>query len=267
LVLVLISPLLNRLGGGELLASSLAVMGQEANAVFRDETEVSLTTLAPESQLYLQEEFCQGGLCPAGGWQQWIIVDEAGGWDVAQLRAVHQALADTFGALAEVGINGRQLLAGYHFRYQPGERIINRQESIALARHEYQEIILTDSAFAVLGGFSIYHELGHAVDNRLHRQLTAGFIEITGGGEDYRRETGYLIPDGYWVRTQTRLSPYEATADAFGVWVTVGYRQDTTPVFMTTPPDVNYRGITHAVETAVQQAAASQETNPIVTGK
>lgn len=267
LVLVLSSPVVNMVGGSELLVSGLAQWEYEPGVEIRDETAVALDSLAPDSQNYLQTEFCQGGLCPAGGWQQWIIVDEASDWTVAQLTAVHRALLDTFGALAQAGINGRHLLAGYRFRHQPGEFVNGRQESIALARHEYQEIILTDSAFTVQAGFSIYHELGHAVDNRLHRQLTAGFVELIGGGEDYRRETGFLIPDGYWVRTQTRHSPYEATADAFGVWVTVGYLQAADPVFRTTPPDVNHRAISSVVQTAVQLAAADQETTAIITGK
>lgn len=231
------------------------------------DTAVSLDFLPVDSQDYLENEFCQDSLCPPGGWQQWIIVDAESAWTAVQLTAVHHALVETFAALAEVGINGRHLLAGYRFRYQPGDRLNGRQESIALARHEVQEIILTDSAFTVQAGFSIYHELGHAVDNRLQRQLTVGFIDLIGGGEDYRRENGYLIPDGYWVRTQTRHSPYEATADAFGVWVTIRTSPAPAPIFHTTPPDISYRAISLAVETTLRQAAAIQETERVISGK
>ncbi|MCA9874168.1 MAG: hypothetical protein KC441_10950 [Anaerolineales bacterium] len=269
LALVLSSPLLNLAGGRGLFVTGPAPVSHAAEAERGEtvDTAVSLDVLAADSQFYLQTEFCQDSLCPSGGWQQWVIVDAESAWTATELATLHQALVDTFAALADVGINGRHLLAGYRFRYQPGERLNGRQESIALARHELGEIILTDGAFDLQNGFSIYHELGHAVDNRLQRQLTNGFIEVIGGGEDYRRENGYLIPDGYWVRTQTRLSPYEATADAFAVWVTTGYLQSDEPIFNSTPPDVSYRGIDLAVRASLLLAVAKQETEPIVGGK
>ncbi len=267
LALVVLSPLLNRVGGRGLFVSGPAPISHAAEAETAVDTAVSLDFLPVDSQDYLENEFCQDSLCPPGGWQQWIIVDAESAWTAVQLTAVHHALVETFAALAEVGINGRHLLAGYRFRYQPGDRLNGRQESIALARHEVQEIILTDSAFTVQAGFSIYHELGHAVDNRLQRQLTVGFIDLIGGGEDYRRENGYLIPDGYWVRTQTRHSPYEATADAFGVWVTTHTSPAAAPIFHTTPPDISYRAISLAVETTLRQAAAIQETERVISGK
>jgi len=267
LALVVLSPLLNRVGGRGLFVSGPAPISHAAEAETAVDTAVSLDFLPVDSQDYLENEFCQDSLCPPGGWQQWIIVDAESAWTAVQLTAVHHALVETFAALAEVGINGRHLLAGYRFRYQPGDRLNGRQESIALARHEVQEIILTDSAFTVQAGFSIYHELGHAVDNRLQRQLTVGFIDLIGGGEDYRRENGYLIPDGYWVRTQTRHSPYEATADAFGVWVTIRTSPAAAPIFHTTPPDISYRAISLAVETTLRQAAAIQETERVISGK
>lgn len=264
LVLISFASVVNLLRANSLLALNMTKGEREEVAVTWEETAVStisLESLTPESQIYLETEFCRGGLCPPGGWQQWIIVDEARGWTVPQLQLLHQALSDTFGALAELGIDGRQLLAGYRFRYQPGDSVINREAAIALIHHEHQEIILTDKAFSVQAGFSIYHELGHAVDHRLQRQLTTGFIEIIGAGEDHRHETGHLIPDSHTVRTETRHSPYEAAADAFGVWVFVRYLQTAEPVFSNAPPEASYRDISDAVNIALRLAVTEQGAN------
>jgi hypothetical protein len=222
------------------------------------DTAVLPTGLSSDSLAYLENDFCRDGLCPAGAWQRWIIVDESSTWTVAHLEMLHKSLWETMSALETVGLDGRSLLAGYRFRHQSGERIHGWENSIALVRHEAQEIILTDNAFSTEDGFSIYHELGHVADHRLKRQLTTTFMAVVGGGEEYKRQTGHLLPDGYWVRTQTSLNPYEATADAFAVWVTVGYLQRPHPTFYTMPDDVNFESISWAVDLALQEAAKTR---------
>lgn len=252
IVLAAFGPLANQAGIGELLAAGLLRMGGQAAPA------APTHLLYSEISRYLENDFCRDGLCPAGGWPQWIIIDEQSDWTLGQLQTVRRALVETIAALDEVGMNGRRLLAGYRFRYQPGETIAGRPNSVALVRHEHQEIILTDAAFRLENGFSIYHELGHVVDNRLRRRLTSGFMEITGSGDDYRRETGMRVTQGYWVRTQTSHSPYEATADAFAVWVTVVHLQAAGPAFRTTPEDVNFQAIGTAVEASLRVAEGEQ---------
>jgi hypothetical protein len=189
--------------------------------------------------------------------EQWIVEDENSDWHIDELDMVHQALTDTFDVLATIGLDGREILEGYSFRRYDGEFVRDEQGLVALVNHGQMEIILPDVAFKRLNGFSIYHEIGHVLDNQLDRKMT---IEFHKEAQDRLglTDTQLQTPYGFWMRPLAREGREEATADAFALWVTVDQAGMKRPIFAGMPLDVQYEGITQAIEEALLSSVADQ---------
>jgi hypothetical protein len=117
--------------------------------------------------------------------------------------------------------------------------------------HNIGEITLSDKAFTVQNGFAIYHELGHAVDYQLNRQLSAGFHKYTDGPEMSEDGGKWQTADNYWLRLQGRNDREEAAADAFAVLV-MSQAGLGRPVFANQPVTTDYNGISAAAALALQ---------------
>ena len=195
-----------------------------------------------------------------GDLKQWIIFDEGSPWRKSELAMVHKALFHTLHALDDSGLDGQELLKGYRFRRHDGEFVRGDQGLVALVRHDVEEIVLSDVAFLRLDGFSIYHEIGHALDKRLDRELNQHFHQEV--GLDVEGEIAELKTlDGFWMRPASREKTQEATADAFAYWVTkdvVGVRE---PIFAGMPFGVEFEAIDEAMDQALSQARANNQTS------
>lgn len=154
---------------------------------------------------------------------QWIVEDKNSRWTVAELAALDQILSETLEALEAAGIDGEATMSGYRFRRSAGEYVEGTEGLVALVRHHEQTIYLSDAAFLRLDGFYIYHELGHVVDKRLGRELSARFHGQIGSKD--------VTADGYWLREHAHEDREEATADAFALWVAVQRNGNRPPVF------------------------------------
>ncbi|MGB3712951.1 MAG: hypothetical protein WA996_00820 [Candidatus Promineifilaceae bacterium] len=182
--------------------------------------------------------------------EQWIIEDENSTWHADELEMVGKAISDTFNALATIGLDSREILDGYKIRRYDGEYVRDERGLVALVNHGQMEIVLPDAAFKRLNGFSIYHEIGHVLDNQLDRKLTIEFhkeAQDRVGFTDTQSQTAY----GYWMRPLAREGREEATADAFALWVTVDHAGMKRPIFAGMPLDVQYDGITQVIEQAL----------------
>jgi hypothetical protein len=172
------------------------------------------------------------------------------------LERVWATLTNTLGALAEQGLDGRALLAGYRFGRYDGDYVHDRPYRLAAVNHGDQIITLADFAFGDETNFTLYHELGHVLDQRLDRRLSARFHELIGSdGLASGVENDQATAEGYWLRGQSRANRLEATADAFAVWMIVSQGGQAGPVFRDTPEAVNHARIALALEAALQQAA------------
>ena len=172
------------------------------------------------------------------------------------MEMVKAALADSFDALETVGLDGEELLAGYRFRRQEGEFVRDERGLVALVNHDAEEIVLPDAAFLRQGGFSIFHELGHALDNRLSREMTRRFHQEAAERAGLTGSQS-LTPDGFWLRPSAIEAREEATADAFALWVTVHFSGNRRPVFAGTPMDVQFQAIAQAIEEALTGVGGS----------
>lgn len=187
---------------------------------------------------------------PAGDIARWIIADGESVWDAEELEMTGRALGDTLDALALVGIDGHELLEGYKFRRYAGEFVRDDRGLVAVVNHEEKVITLSDAAFKRQHGFSIYHEIGHAVDSQLDRNLSLRFHELAGLNSSQGGSMA-VTQDGYWMRPIAHKDMEEATADAFALWVTVDNSGMKEPIFAGTPLDVQYESISQAVEDAL----------------
>jgi len=191
------------------------------------------------------------------------IVDESSQWTTEELAVLNQVLQHTFRALAEAGLDGRVLLADYRFRRVAGEYIDEALGLVGLVNHDTRVISLADAAFVRLGGFYIYHELGHALDHQLGRALSEQFHAqvAAAAGTEIAEENGAAVgdindgawqtTDGYWLRAQAHDDREEATADAFALWVGIEQAGMHRPIFAGTPLDADYGGISSALADAM----------------
>lgn len=217
-----------------------ALQAQEAPLVA---TAVSLS----EVQFFLQDAFCNDGLCSGvEGWVTWIILDDEMGWNVTDLVMVRTILLDTIAALNGSGFDGHAVLKGYRFR-KVDEDYVSKggtHRVIATVNHESLEITLSRSAFLRQQGFTIYHELGHIVDRRLDRQLTAMYVERSHHGSAANQD---FVGDGYWVRRIGQTDKHEGAADAFAIWMTHRSAEGRNPIFPGTPVQTDYARIAQTV--------------------
>ena len=193
---------------------------------------------------------------PTADWQLWFMGDAGQEWTSEELNMVREALSNTSKTLNQAGIDGHQLLKGYRFRRAAGEFVNPDSRKIAIVKHDIQEIWLADAAFSRLQGFYIYHELGHAVDHRLYRELSEAYHLITNGryleeGLSSKWQSG----DGYWLRPHGRDVREEATADALALLAMSQSGSFLRPVFGGTPLDVDYDGIALEAYNALQIAS------------
>lgn len=163
-------------------------------------------------------------------------------WEAGELAMLDEIVTAVVGALDLQGLNGRALLDGYQFRRQSGEYLVDRPGDIALVNHATQEITLADAAFKRLRGFYIIHELGHVVDWRTGRQLSATFHARI--GSDLENQA---TADGFWLNLHARDDLEEATADAFALWIMAAYAPGYRPVFAYTPLTADYEGLKAAL--------------------
>lgn len=195
------------------------------------------------------------GVAASGAWGHWFIIDSYQPWTAQEVALVLRVMEDTVGALGTAGIDGRHLLRGYRFRRQRVEFIgVNSKEEtvIAYVDHERQEIVLSDRAFTLQRGFYIYHELGHAVDRRLGRELTAGFHARSGGAKVGGK---WRTANDYWIRQQGRDDATEAAADAFAVWIFTEVAGMRRPVFSGATMSTDYKAISATAEATLRQLA------------
>jgi hypothetical protein len=187
--------------------------------------------------------------------EYWLISDEESHWFTDEVEVLQCALQNTFGALTAKGIDGMALLDGYRFRHEADLYVGDVEGQMGTIDHNVGVIRLSDRAFTVLNGFAIYHELGHAVDNRLNRQLSESFHTYTGGPKISEDGKQWQTADNYWLREQGHYDREEATADAFAVWVMVSYAGLNRPVFANQPITTDYDGISAAMALALQTSA------------
>jgi hypothetical protein len=206
--------------------------------------------VSPAVSRYLENSF-------GPGWQRWIAADESSAWSEAELEQLHAILDHTLAALADAGLDGVALLDGYRFRRVEGEFVRPEERIAALANHGDQIISLAGAAFVRQQGFYIYHELGHAVDYRLGRRLGEQFHWLAGSGYvPADGEQRWLTAAGYWMRPLARDARGEATADAFGLWVSSAYAGSRHPVYPGISTPVNYEAIKLATRAALFTAGA-----------
>jgi hypothetical protein len=184
----------------------------------------------------------------------WLITSEDSHWSVEEISVLRNVLQNTFDVLADNNIDGRTLLAGYRFRHEAGLYIGGKEGRMGVIDHNEGVITLTDKAFSVQNGFAIYHELGHAVDHRLNRQLSANFHRYTDGTEISEDGSLWRTADNYWLRAQGRDDREEAAADAFAILVMVNYAGLNPPVFAKQPLTASYEDISAAAAQALQNA-------------
>ena len=189
---------------------------------------------------------------------RWLIGERGSEWTAGEWQMIHEVLSDTLRVLAAADLDGEELLSGYRFKRIFGEYVDPDVGKIAIVNHEKEEIWLADAAFLRLDGFYIYHELGHAVDNRLKRQLSQAYHTRT-GGKFVDRENGeeWQSGDSFWMRPHGRDDREEATADAFALMVTMSETTSKKPVFSGMPADVDYSGIADAVSQSLTEIAAA----------
>ena len=209
-------------------------------AVAFPEAKTQVTEPVPTSQA-AQVEMSEEPTEEEGG-SRWFITSESSIWQAEEMDQVQQVLENTMMALAQAGINGESTLDGYRFRRFAGEYVDGATGRIGVVDHNKKEIALSDTAFLRMGGFYIYHELGHAVDFRLDRRLSEGFHAQAGsalGGQGVEWQTA----EGFWLRQHGYDDREEATADAFALWIMGESGNTFKPVFPGTPVDTEYEAI------------------------
>ena len=182
----------------------------------------------------------------------YLITDEESHWSADEIEFLQDVLENTFGTLAAHNIDGRELLDGYRFRHEAGSYVGDKDGRMGTIDHNEGVITLTDKAFTVQNGFAIYHELGHAVDFRLNRQLSTGFHRYSAGTEISVDDNQWDTADNFWLRKQSRDDREEAAADAFAILVMVSYAGLNPPVFANQPVAASYEDISAAAAQALQ---------------
>jgi len=223
------------------------------NILSKNHQEDNLSEIPVDVTMTLKNKFNAPQVFGEGGWQEWIIVTTESAWEKDELLIVSEILATVIESLDQQSLDGRVLLSGYRFRRQPGEYINGNEGHFAYVNHTSQEIILADSAFKRLKGFYIIHELGHVVDQRSNRQLTANFHTLAGSDLDQR-----ITRDGYWLNPRSQQDLEEATADAFALWIMTTYREGFRPVFGGTPLTANYEEISASLITSLDALSLAQ---------
>jgi len=186
-------------------------------------------------------------------WSRWIAADQEGTWSASDLLLVRAILDNTLAALADVGLDGAKLLEGYRFKRLAGEFVRPEARIAALVNHSEQIISLGDAAFVRQQGFYIYHELGHAVDHRLGRRLDDQFHKVAGSGYiEANGDRNWFTADGYWLRPIAHETRSEATADAFGLWVSTVYGGSRRPVFAGISTPIDYDSIVAVIRGALE---------------
>jgi hypothetical protein len=186
-------------------------------------------------------------------WQQWIIYSSEDPWQAEELTMLNDILEAVISALDNQGLDGHKLLEGYRFRRQHGEYIIGYEGRVAEVNHEQKVITLADAAFKRLHGFYIIHELGHVVDRRTERNLTARFHTLAGSDFENKKTA-----PGFWLNLHAESDLEEATADAFALWIMNAYEADYKPVFAHTPTDAKYEQIGALIVDSVDSVALAQ---------
>ena len=181
----------------------------------------------------------------------WLIVDDESHWTADEAKILRCVLQNTFDTLASNDINGMALIDGYRFRRQAGDYVGGAVGRMGTIDHNIGEITLSDKAFTVQHGFAIYHELGHAVDYQLNRELSEGFHGYIGGSVISEDGQQWQTADNYWLRLQGRDDREEAAADAFAVLV-MGQAGLERPIFANQPITTDYNGIAVAAAVALQ---------------
>jgi hypothetical protein len=184
----------------------------------------------------------------------WLITDEESRWFADEIDILQRVLLDTISALEANGIDGKALLDGYRFRHDSGRYVDDVEGRMGKIDHNVGVITLSDTAFTVLQGFAIYHELGHAVDYRLDRQLSEGFHSHTGGPLNNGDDIQWQTADNYWLRLNGRDDREEATADAFAFLVMVDHAGLKRPIFANQPVTTDYDGISAALTLALRNS-------------
>ena len=208
----------------------------------------SVTQLSPQVMDVLEQVFCSPQVCGEGDWQQWIIITPDSPWAAEELVMLSDILTAVIDSLDRQGLDGRALLSGYRFRRQHEEYITgDHQDWAAVTNHTSQEITLADAAFKRLHGFYIIHELGHVIDQRTERQLSAAFHSLVSSDQQAQ-----ITAAGYLLNIAAQKDLEEATADAFALWVMSTYDAGFRVVFVSTPLTADYKGITAALAASLE---------------
>ncbi len=182
----------------------------------------------------------------------WLIEDETSVWSDEELEVLTEILIRTIGALDQAGLDGTALLEGYRFRRWDGEFAKDKQGKIAVVNHTNMEIVLSDTILAPENYFFIYHELGHVVNRRTGDALSSNFHALTEAIEGVVVLHDWTTAEGFWIRGQSHVKRSEAIADAFALWVLVGYARLNPPVFHDTPESARPEAIISVFEQAVE---------------
>ncbi len=185
-------------------------------------------------------------------WQQWIILTPEHPWEPEELILLSEIITAVTSSLDEQGFDSQTILKGYRFKRQHGEYITDHEGRLAVVNHTTQEITLTDAAFKRLHGFYIIHELGHALDHRTGRQLTATFHNFA-GSDMLAQQTA---PD-FWLNIASETDLEEATADAFALWIMSTHDAGYKPVFAFTPTTTNYEAIIQTFDLSLSNVIAN----------
>lgn len=213
---------------------------------------ISSTANSPiDAEMKLAQEALTVNDLLTGDASHWFGTHERTSWTVEELRILREILVEVIDALNTVDVDGNALLGDYRFRRDPGHYADSITGRMAKVDHNEMVITLSDTSFLRQQGFTIYHELGHAVDFRLGRNLSAGFHHLVGSDEE-SSELTWKTADNFWIRQEGRDDREEAAADAFAVWVMVEHAGLQQPVFPRAPISTDYDGIAQAVETVLK---------------
>ena len=188
----------------------------------------------------------------------WLIENQNSKWQVEEQEHLREILALSIKALDDAGLSGEELLGGYRFSRWDGEYAKDQEGKIALVNHTDREIILSDSIMAPENAFFIYHELGHVVNRRSGDALTEKFHGLTEQIDGIVIRHDWTTAEGYWIRGQAHIKRSEATADAFALWVLMGYGDEAAPNFFDTPESAQHEAIIRLFDQALMMTFESR---------
>jgi len=189
---------------------------------------------------------------------RWLVIDETSHWTPEELETLQRVMQHTFDALAQAGLDGNAVFAGYAFRRGQGEYANNRNTAYAVVNHANQEIVLSDSVLLKENEFFIYHELGHIVDRYSGRALNEQFHMLTLQVEGALALHDWTTVKGFYLRGQAHIDKPEATADAFALWVWVTAAGEEIPQFDDTPEHARPQAIVEVFTQAFNAAFAGE---------